>query len=73
MVVNASFLRCQQIGLSWNIKPGKLEKIGVSNLMLSANVNNIFVIASKRFNGFDPEVQNSVMPRTFSLGINVGF
>ena len=55
MVVNASFLRCQQIGLSWNIKPGKLEKIGVSNLMLSANVNNIFVIASKRFNGFDPE------------------
>ena len=73
MVVNASFLRCQQIGLSWNIKPGKLEKIGVSNLLLSANVNNIFVIASKRFNGFDPEVQNSVMPRTFSLGINVGF
>jgi len=42
-------------------------------LLLSANVNNIFVIASKRFNGFDPEVQNSVMPRTFSLGINVGF
>lgn len=73
MVVNASFLRCQQIGLSWNINPGKLAKIGVSNLLLSANVNNIFVIASKRFNGFDPEVQNSVMPRTFSLGINVGF
>ncbi len=73
MVVNASFLRCQQIGLSWNINPGKLEKVGVSNLLLSANVNNIFVIASKRFNGFDPEVQNSIMPRTFSLGINIGF
>ena len=73
MVVNASFLRCQQIGLSWNINPGKLAKIGVSNLLLSANVNNIFVIASKRFKGFDPEVQNSIMPRTFSLGINVGF
>ena len=73
MVVNASFLRCQQIGLSWNINPGKLEKVGVSNLLLSANVNNIFVIASKRFNGFNPEVQNSIMPRTFSLGINIGF
>ena len=40
---------------------------------MSASVNNLFVIASKRFNGFDPELDNSVMPKNYSLGISVGF
>lgn len=73
MVVSASFLRCRQIGLSWNVGKRWCQKIGVQAISLSANVNNVFVIASKRFNGFDPEVANSVMPRTFSAGINIGF
>ena len=38
-----------------------------------ATVNNIFVICDKRFNGFDPELGNSVMPRIFSFGLNIGF
>ena len=53
MIVSASFLRCRQISLSWNVKR--------------------HVIANKRFNGFDPEVDKSVMPRTFTGGINIGF
>ena len=40
---------------------------------LSLSIDNIFVIASKRFNGFDPELENSIMPRSFSLGLNIGF
>ena len=73
MVVNASFLRCRQISLAWNVERRLCQKIGVNSISLNATVNNIFVIASKRFNGFDPEVDNSVMPRTFSAGINIGF
>jgi len=73
MVVNASFLRCRQISLAWNVERRLCQKIGVNSISVNATVNNIFVIASKRFNGFDPEVDNSVMPRTFSAGINIGF
>ena len=49
------------------------EKIYMKNLSLNFNMDNIFVIASKRLNGFDPEVSNSVLPRNYSLGINIGF
>lgn len=73
MVVSGSFLRCRNIGLSWQMKREWCEKISMRNLSLNFNMDNIFVIASKRFNGFDPEVSNSVLPRNYSLGINIGF
>lgn len=73
MVVNGSFFRCRNIGLSWQMKQEWCDKIHAKNLSLNFNMDNLFVIASKRFNGFDPELDNSVMPRTFSFGINVGF
>lgn len=72
-VVNASFLRCTQMSLSWNAGRSVCEKLHLSDLMVSLTANNIFVICDKRFNGFDPELGNSVMPRIFSLGLNLGF
>lgn len=73
MVVNASFLRCQSLGLSWQMDNKWCEKIHAKNLVLNFSVDNVFVVASKRFNGFDPELDYSIMPRTFSFGINIGF
>ena len=73
MVVSGSFLRCRSMGLTWQMKREWCDKIFAKNLSLNFSVDNLFVIASKRFNGFDPELDNSVMPRTFSFGINVGF
>ena len=73
MVVNASFLRCRNIGLSWEMKKEWCDKVHAKNLSVNFNMDNIFVIASKRFNGFDPELENSIMPRSFSLGLNIGF
>ena len=50
------------------------KQVGIKTLALSATVNNVFVIASKRFDGFDPELSTqSVIPQTYSLGINIGF
>lgn len=72
-VVNASFLRCTQISLSWFMSQRLCKKFGATSFSASASVSNVFVIASKRFNGFDPELGNSVMPRMFSFGFNVGF
>ena len=73
MVVNASFLRCTQISLSWNMPKQICSKFGATNCSISANVNNPFVIGSSRFNGFDPELGDSVMPKIFSFGLSVGF
>ena len=73
MVVNASFLRCTQISLSWNMPKQICSKFGATNCSITANVNNPFVIGSSRFNGFDPELGDSVMPKIFSFGLSVGF
>jgi hypothetical protein len=72
-VVDASFLRCTQMSLSWNASRRICSKLKISDMMVSLTANNIFVICDKRFNGFDPELGNSVMPRIFSLGLNFGF
>lgn len=73
LVVNSSFLRCRNLTLGWRLNQKMAKKMRVSSLTVSASVNNLFVIASKRFNGFDPELDNSVMPKNYSLGISVGF
>jgi len=48
-------------------------KIGVKSLSLNAIMNNVFVIADKKFHGFDPELGDSVQPKTYSFGVTVGF
>lgn len=73
MVVSSSFLRCRNLSLGWRLNPELTKKIGLNSLTLNASLSNIFVIASKRFNGFDPELDNSVLPKNYTIGINVGF
>lgn len=73
MVVDGSFFRCTQLSLAWNVSHRVLQRLKASSLSISANVNNVFVIGNKRFDGFDPELGDSVMPRVFSLGLSVGF
>ncbi|WP_065218804.1 MULTISPECIES: SusC/RagA family TonB-linked outer membrane protein [Butyricimonas] len=77
MVVDASFLRCTSIAISWNMSPKLCQKFRATSFSLNATVSNPFVIASKRFDGFDPELSNnssqSVMPKIFSFGLSVGF
>ncbi len=76
-IENASFLRMDNLGLSYNA--GKIfgkgdKKVG---LRLSANCQNVFVIT--KYSGFEPEINggidNSVYPRprTFVLGVNLDF
>lgn len=72
-VVNSSFLRCQQISLTWNVNEAWCAYLGMKSLSVNAIMNNVFVLASKRFHGFDPELGDSVQPKTYSVGINIGF
>ncbi|MBO7230044.1 MAG: SusC/RagA family TonB-linked outer membrane protein [Bacteroidaceae bacterium] len=71
-VASASFLRCTQISLSYSFPRNWCQKIKLSHITLSANVNNLFVIASKEWRGYDPELGYSIQPRVYSLGLSVG-
>ena len=67
------YLRCTQLSLAYNFPRKLYSKIGLSSLSVNANVNNLFVIASKKWNGYDPELGSSITPKVYSLGLSVGF
>lgn len=73
LVAKSSFLRCNNIDLSYAFGEALCEKLRIRSLTVSGGVNNLFVVASKKFNGYDPELGNSVMPKTFSFGVSIGF
>lgn len=72
-VANASFLRCTQLTMSYNIPRELCKKMGLSRIQINANVNNLFVIASSEWKGYDPELGYSIQPRIYSMGLSVGF
>ena len=71
-VADASFLRCTQISLSYNVPRKICQKAGLSRISVSANINNLFVIASKDWKGYDPELGYSIQPRVYSIGLGIG-
>lgn len=73
MVVDASFMRWKNFDFSWRVDEKWISRANIRSLTVTASVNNLLVIASRRFNGFDPELNESVMPKTFSLGVALGF
>ncbi len=76
-VEDGSFLRLQNVTIGYNFKPGLIA--GISTLRLFASGNNLLTFT--KFNkGFDPEMGldginwgNYPRPRTYSLGLSVGF
>jgi hypothetical protein len=74
-VVNASFLRCNNISLSYTVPGERLKHLPVKNLSLTASVSNPFIIVSKDFKGMDPEVATGNQPisHTYSLNVNISF
>lgn len=85
---NGNFLRAQNISLGYTIAPRLLNKISLNSLRIYGQVQNAFVItkytgldpelystatttAANRAPGVD--WNSNPVPRTFTLGINVGF
>lgn len=73
LVVSSSFFRCRNLSLNYRFGDSVIQKIGFSSLTVGASVSNLFVIASDRYKGFDPELNNSVQPKGYSLSISIGF
>ncbi|RZK18191.1 MAG: TonB-dependent receptor [Pedobacter sp.] len=74
-IKNASFLKMDNLGLAYNV--GKLSKNGNTTMRISANCQNVFVVS--QYKGLDPELVTGIdynlypRPRTYTLGLNVGF
>lgn len=74
-VHKASFVKMDNAGLAYNI--GRLSPNSTTTMRISANVQNVFVISG--YKGVDPENSTGIdytlypRPRTYSLGVNVGF
>ena len=73
-VVDAWYLRCNNISLSYQV-PEKLTKGFAQSVSLSASVSNPFQIVSKDFLGRDPEVASGQQPlsRNYTLSVSVSF
>ena len=67
--VDKSFIRLENIALSYNVPRNFTQQFNIQSLRLSLNVQNLFAWAPHwRF--WDPKGA-SVTPRTYSLGINL--
>jgi iron complex outermembrane receptor protein len=73
-IQNASFLRMDNIALSYNFGKVIAKKIGIT---LTATCQNVFVIT--KYTGLNPEVNGGIdnnvypLPRVYSLGIKLSF
>lgn len=77
-IVKGDFFRCRNLMLTWYAPKKVASKLHMQNLSCSFNVTNPFTICSKRFNGQDPEIENTgsvALPitQTYSLSVSIGF
>jgi hypothetical protein len=73
-VASTSTLKCKTLQLTWNSNSRFLREAGLTSLSFNAAVNNLFMVVDKKWNGKDPDLGGRfVEPRSFNVGINVGF
>ena len=86
-IANGSYLRLNMLQLGYTFDSEVAKKIGLQGLRVYASGNNLFLITSKDYNGYDPEGtsqgdnkfgQNMTFfsyprARTFTFGVNVTF
>ncbi|WP_443944683.1 SusC/RagA family TonB-linked outer membrane protein [Pedobacter sp. AW1-32] len=74
-IKNASFLKMDNLGIAYDF--GRISKTSNTNIRMSLNCQNVFVVS--KYKGLDPELTSGIdyslypRPRTYSLGVNVGF
>lgn len=74
---NRSFLRLQDISLTYNIKPALLNKLGIKSLSMSLTGKNLFTLTN--WKGWDPETGDGLIytaypvMKSYSFGLNLSF
>ncbi|WP_405609117.1 SusC/RagA family TonB-linked outer membrane protein [Polaribacter sp. Asnod1-A03] len=79
-VINGNYLRLRNMLFQYSFPKSFIEKVGISNLVLKFQADNLFVLADKRLNGMDPETANFntsfwggslPLPKTFTFGVSL--
>lgn len=85
-IEDASYLRIQNVSLSYNFPPKWLSKINIQQLRLYVNVQNLYTFTN--YSGYDPEIGVSYSsgsqlygvddgryptPRMYTIGMNLSF
>lgn len=84
-IEDGSFLRIQNVSLSYNLPNRLINRFGLENMRVYANLQNLYTFT--KYSGYDPEVgainQDALMsgidnarypsPRIYTMGINVTF
>ena len=86
-IEDGSYIRLKNISLGYTFPKKWISKIGLSNLRVSANIQNLLTITG--YDGYDPEIGASTSdmngyvfgmdnrrypsPTTYSFGLNVSF
>ncbi|MCJ8211802.1 TonB-dependent receptor [Mucilaginibacter sp. RS28] len=77
---DGKFIRGQELSLGYTLPKSIVQKVNMNKVRVYAQVQNAFIIT--KYKGLDPEVSNTgtsvdfnanPRPRTFILGLNVGF
>ena len=74
LLENVSYFKLNSLMLSYNFDGMKwLHKAHINTLGVSLSMTNLFTITN--YSGIDPETPGAVYPtpRTFSIGLSVGF
>ncbi|WP_316823948.1 SusC/RagA family TonB-linked outer membrane protein [Pedobacter miscanthi] len=72
-VIDRSFIRLDNISMSYLIPTNFTKKLELSQLRVNASVRNVAVYSrSKDWTTWDPETGN-ILPRTFTLGLTATF
>lgn len=74
-VVKSNYLRLRSLALSYMVPSKIVFKYGIASMMLRFQATNLFVLASKKWEGLDPETPNAKSPiiPTYSFTLNVSF
>ncbi len=81
-VENGSFLRLQNVGLTYKFRPEANKKLHIEGLRISASCSNVATITG--YSGYDPENPGSAIrqgvdearyptPRTYTVGLGFSF
>jgi TonB-linked SusC/RagA family outer membrane protein len=75
-VASTDNIRMNSVTLSYLFDDKLTKALRVSDVMLSLQVTNLFLLAHKEWHGLDPEQSanaNASLPRTFTLNLNINF
>ena len=74
-VAKGDFLKLKMVALSYMMPEKYTTWLGISSMTLRLQATNLFTIASKKWEGVDPETPGANIPLlpTYSLGLNISF